>query len=345
MWPSKSYIKAEKKYTKYIISKHKQLYPKIEKYIITDCPCKMKIFSKNINDKNVMFVKHHIQIGDNIKKSMERGIIYFQDKLASSYMLKEATKKNCDICSFLSLARYFEKQESQVWCGIGTIVLILNGLGMGNNFLLSDPKYIPYGCVTQTSLWYHPNVRRITGYIAGTKYGLTLEDTQLILNAVGCKTTIYYADEYADNKFKTNVLIHNKETKNLIKNKKTPMDFLNIIEKKLKKKNTFIILNYKRTVENHIGMMQEAVTIVRDKNLKDTHFEITTGGGHWCPIGAIIHIGTEKNIYNTWFLIMEVSSYKYNWFWARGDRLFNSCLLEPDTSSKRSRGIICVSKK
>jgi len=195
---------------------------------------------------------------------------------------------------FFLISSGLDAQLNQAYCGVATVVAILNSLrfikiaeGDDGVDIPTDPVYDPYAYATQVDIFDACTKANVIGNTGGgpgidgiltPPYGLNMEQVAALLQChlqstktADWKVVITYVDE-------THQTVG-----------KTKFDLKNA----LADPNSRILVNYDRSV---LGQ---------------------NGGGHWSPIGSY----SEKQ---DAFLILDVAKYKYPPVWVPSDRLFDS---------------------
>lgn len=187
--------------------------------------------------------------------------------------------------SYFKLSRYFAPQKNLAYCGVASSVMVLNALPVPRP---TTAPHAPYSFFTQEN-FFTPAVSAVRSAEKVASAGMSLTELGAVLSAhEGVKTEVIFADRYTVEAFRDRA------------------------REQLKTADSFVLINYLRTV-----LGQE-------------------GGGHISPLAAYQE---EKDR----FLILDVSPYKYPPVWVPTLLLWSSMQAPTVGDKERSRGFVIVS--
>ncbi|BAZ20094.1 phytochelatin synthase [Kalymmatonema gypsitolerans NIES-4073] len=120
---------------------------------------------------------------------------------------------------FFPLGMQFVTQNTQTYCGVASIVMVLNGLQIPAP---ETPEYSPYRVFTQENFFNNEATRKVLPPEVVSRMGMTLEQIGQLLASYGVKVKVYHAAD-------TNL-----------------EDFRKLVSQNLKQPANFVIINYLR---------------------------------------------------------------------------------------------------
>ncbi|BAY43071.1 hypothetical protein SAMD00079811_06490 [Scytonema sp. HK-05] len=120
---------------------------------------------------------------------------------------------------FFPLSMQFITQNNQAYCGVASIVMVLNGLQVPAP---DTPQYSPYRVFTQENFFSNEATRKVLPPEVVSRMGMTLEQIGQLLASYGVKVKVYHAAD-------TNL-----------------EDFRKLVSQNLKQPANFVIINYLR---------------------------------------------------------------------------------------------------
>ena len=97
--------------------------------------------------------------------------------------------------NYFQVSPYLETQENQGFCGIASIAASLNSLQQINKPFAAD--YWPYRFFTQSGL-FTPQSSKVKAKHLVSASGLTLEQMQSFLKALGIKASVYFGNDLTE---------------------------------------------------------------------------------------------------------------------------------------------------
>lgn len=120
---------------------------------------------------------------------------------------------------FFPLGMQFVTQNTQTYCGVASIVMVLNGLQIPAP---EAQQYSPYRVFTQENFFNNEATRKVLAPEVVSRMGMTLEQIGQLLASYGVKVKVYHAAD-------TNL-----------------EDFRKLVSQNLKQPANFVLVNYLR---------------------------------------------------------------------------------------------------
>ncbi len=120
---------------------------------------------------------------------------------------------------FFPLSMQFVTQINQAYCGVASMIMVLNALGVTAP---EAPQYKPYHVFTQDNFFSNEKTRGVVAPEIVAQRGMTLEQIGGLLASYGVNVKVFYATDSSLENFR------------------------NLASENLKQKNNFIIINYLR---------------------------------------------------------------------------------------------------
>jgi hypothetical protein len=120
---------------------------------------------------------------------------------------------------FFPLSMQFVTQNNQAYCGVASIVMVLNGLQISAP---EAPQYSPYRVFTQENFFNNEATRKVLAPEVVSRMGMTLEQIGQLLGSYNVKPKVYHAAD-------TNL-----------------QDFRKLASENLKQPGNFVLVNYLR---------------------------------------------------------------------------------------------------
>jgi hypothetical protein len=120
---------------------------------------------------------------------------------------------------FFPLSMQFVTQNNQAYCGVASIVMVLNGLQIPAP---EAPQYSPYRVFTQENFFNNEATRKVLAPEVVSRMGMTLEQIGQLLGSYNVKIKVYHAAD-------TNL-----------------QDFRKLASENLKQPGNFVLVNYLR---------------------------------------------------------------------------------------------------
>jgi hypothetical protein len=93
---------------------------------------------------------------------------------------------------FFPLTMQFVTQNNQAYCGVASIVMVLNSLGIPAP---EAPQYKPYRVFTQENFFNNEATRKVISPEEVSRKGMTLEQMGKLLASYGVKVQVYHASD------------------------------------------------------------------------------------------------------------------------------------------------------
>lgn len=114
---------------------------------------------------------------------------------------------------FWNLSSQFVTQVNQAYCGVASMVMILNSLGIAAPVA---PQYDPYHVFTQENFFDNEAARQVIAPEVVQRQGLTLAELGQLLQSYSVKATVYHAGETSLEDFRRLAIANLNEPQNYI---------------------------------------------------------------------------------------------------------------------------------
>lgn len=114
---------------------------------------------------------------------------------------------------FFPLSTQFVTQNNQAYCGVASIVMVLNGLGIPAP---EAPEYKPYHVFTQENFFSNPATRKVITPEVVSRMGMTLDQMGQLLASYGVKVQVYHAANTNLENFRKQVAENLKQPGNFV---------------------------------------------------------------------------------------------------------------------------------
>lgn len=114
---------------------------------------------------------------------------------------------------FFPLTMQFVTQENQAYCGVASIVMVLNSLGIPAP---ESPKYKPYRLFTQDNFFSNPDAVKVISPDIVSRQGMTLQELGKLLESYQVKTQVYHAGNTSLEDFRKLAIENLKQSDNFI---------------------------------------------------------------------------------------------------------------------------------
>jgi len=114
---------------------------------------------------------------------------------------------------FFPLSMQFVTQNNQAYCGVASIVMVLNGLQIPAPEV---PQYKPYRVFTQENFFSNENTKKVLTSEVVSRQGMTLDQLGGLLASYGVKVNIYHAADTSLEQFRRLVAENLKQPKNFV---------------------------------------------------------------------------------------------------------------------------------
>jgi hypothetical protein len=146
--------------------------------------------------------------------SLSSNLINFNSDIGKNLLLTSRARED-----FFPLSMQFITQNNQAYCGVASIVMVLNGLGIPAP---DAPEYSPYRVFTQENFFSNENTKAVITPEKVSRQGMTLEELGGLIASYDVDVKVYHAGDTSLEEFRT------------------------LAAKNLKQKGNFIIVNYLR---------------------------------------------------------------------------------------------------
>ncbi len=114
---------------------------------------------------------------------------------------------------FFPLSTQFITQNNQAYCGVASIVMVLNSLGIPAP---EAPQYKPYRVFTQENFFSNEKTKEVITAEVVSRKGMTLDQIGGLLASYGVKVNVYHAADTSLEKFRSLAAENLKQPGNFI---------------------------------------------------------------------------------------------------------------------------------
>ncbi|MER3492556.1 MAG: glutathione gamma-glutamylcysteinyltransferase [Mastigocladus sp. ERB_26_2] len=114
---------------------------------------------------------------------------------------------------FFPLSTQFITQNNQAYCGVASIVMVLNSLGVPAP---EAPQYKPYKVFTQENFFNNEATRKVISPEVVARMGMTLDQMGQLLASYGVKVQVYHAADTSLEQFRKQAAENLKQSGNFI---------------------------------------------------------------------------------------------------------------------------------
>ena len=114
---------------------------------------------------------------------------------------------------FFPLSTQFVTQNNQAYCGVASIVMVLNSLGIPAP---EAPQYKPYRVFTQENFFSNEKTKKVLPAEVVSQKGMTLEQIGGLLASYNVKVNVYHAADTSIEKFRSLAAENLKQPGNFI---------------------------------------------------------------------------------------------------------------------------------
>lgn len=112
---------------------------------------------------------------------------------------EELFTKSKSKIDFFPLSTQFVTQNNQAYCGVASIVMVLNSLGIPAP---EAPQYKPYKIFTQENFFSNQKTNKVVTAEVVSRQGMTLEQLGGLIASYDVKTEVYHAGDTSLEKFR-----------------------------------------------------------------------------------------------------------------------------------------------
>ncbi len=114
---------------------------------------------------------------------------------------------------FFPLSIQFVTQNNQAYCGVASIVMVLNSLGITAP---EAPQYKPYRVFTQDNLFSNEQTKKVLTPEAVARQGMTLDQMGELLASYSVKVKVYHAADISLEQFRQLTVDNLKQPENFV---------------------------------------------------------------------------------------------------------------------------------
>ena len=114
---------------------------------------------------------------------------------------------------FFPLSMQFVTQDNRAYCGVASIVMVLNSLGIPAP---ESPRYKPYRLFTQDNFFSNQDAVKVISPEVVSRQGMTLQELGSLLSSYQVKTKVYHAGNTSLEEFRKLAADNLKQSDNFI---------------------------------------------------------------------------------------------------------------------------------
>ena len=114
---------------------------------------------------------------------------------------------------FFPLSIQFTTQNNQAYCGVASMVMVLNGLQIPAP---EAPQYKPYRIFTQENFFSNDNTKKVLSPEVVSRQGMTLDQLGQLLASYGVKVNVYHAADTSLEQFRKQAAENLKQPQNFV---------------------------------------------------------------------------------------------------------------------------------
>jgi Phytochelatin synthase len=146
--------------------------------------------------------------------SLPRNLISFNSETGEQLLLQSKARED-----FWALSTQYVTQNTQAYCGVASMVMVLNALSVPAPIA---PEYTPYRVFTQANFFNNTQTRKILAPEVVARQGITLEQLGQLLGSYGVEAKVYHSSN-------------------------TDLEqFRQLVAQNLHQENNFVLVNYLR---------------------------------------------------------------------------------------------------
>lgn len=135
-------------------------------------------------------------------------LISFDTDEGKNLLLKSKSTED-----FFPLTMQFVTQDNQAYCGVASIVMVLNSLGIPAP---ESPEYKPYRVFTQDNFFSNQAAVKVISPDVVSRQGMTLQELGKLLESYQVKTQVYHAGNTSLEEFRKLAADNLKQSDNFI---------------------------------------------------------------------------------------------------------------------------------
>lgn len=114
---------------------------------------------------------------------------------------------------FFPLSMQFTTQNNQAYCGVASMVMVLNGLQIPAPEV---PQYKPYRIFTQENFFSNNNTKKVLTPEVVSRQGISLDQLGQLLASYGVKVNVYHAADTSLEQFRKQAAANLKQPQNFV---------------------------------------------------------------------------------------------------------------------------------
>ncbi|GAA6619965.1 phytochelatin synthase family protein [Scytonema sp. NUACC26] len=139
---------------------------------------------------------------------LKTNLISFTTPEGEKLLLKSRYRQD-----FFPLSTQFVTQNNQAYCGVASIVMVLNSLGIPAP---EAPEYKPYRVFTQENFFNNQATQKVISPEVVSRMGMTLEQMGQLLVSYGVKVQVHHASNTSIEQFRKEASENLKQPENFV---------------------------------------------------------------------------------------------------------------------------------
>jgi hypothetical protein len=139
---------------------------------------------------------------------LPRNLIDFKSDRGEQLLLTSKARED-----YWPLSIQFVTQNNQAYCGVASIVMVLNALSVPAPVA---PEYSPYQVFTQDNFFNNENTRKVLSPKVVARQGMTLDQLGQLIGSYPVKVEVYHASKSSLAEFRSSVVANLKQSNNFV---------------------------------------------------------------------------------------------------------------------------------
>ncbi|QSJ16828.1 phytochelatin synthase family protein [Nostoc sp. UHCC 0702] len=139
---------------------------------------------------------------------LSSNLIGFNEPEGKKLLLDSKSKED-----FFPLSMQFVTQNNQAYCGVASIIMVLNSLGITAP---EAPQYKPYRVFTQDNFFSNEKTKKVLTPEVVSRQGMTLEELGNLIASYDVKVNVYHATDTSLEQFRRQAAENLKQPQNFV---------------------------------------------------------------------------------------------------------------------------------
>jgi hypothetical protein len=135
-------------------------------------------------------------------------LINFNSDVGKKLLIESKSRED-----FFPLSMQFVTQVNQAYCGVASIIMVLNSLGIEAP---ESAQYKPYRVFTQENFFNNKATQQVISADVVSRQGMTLEEMGRLINSYGAKVKVYHASNSNIDEFRKLAALNLNQEENFV---------------------------------------------------------------------------------------------------------------------------------